>query len=320
MTYKITMESLGRMTHLPDSHQLFGALTYLYAEKSGEDHASQFVQQVKEYQLDFSLSNLLPNNYYPIPKVYLSSRIEGEKLIYKNIKKRHFLQKKELTVACVNPKQIAQIYPFVQIIDSQQIHASIESLRYDLPGLPPNIFSVPEITVIEKNSKDSVKKITEFCFYFTGNAKIQPLLSFIEQAQVEERVFTLGPRSSQGLNLYTISAIKVEENLAFPEAELFLNLGLLLPNQFDFDRSFIEIYTSERRGYENYGERNQKTKKQFISFIGAGSIIAQENNQKEQISKSINTPSHLKNNAITFGQSFLYPMPDLKGVTYESFA
>lgn len=53
ISYKINMKLSGRMTQLPDSQKIFGALIYFYAEKTSEKQAEEFVSGVKEGRIFF---------------------------------------------------------------------------------------------------------------------------------------------------------------------------------------------------------------------------------------------------------------------------
>lgn len=306
------------MTQLPDSQQLFGALANLVKEIAGEDTVSTFVEKVKHYQLDFTLSSLLPADYFPTPQTYLQDQLKDEnKGVYKELKKRSFLKKEQLQYLIDEPLDITNLYPYVAISEKQQIHASIESSRYNVPGLSPKVYSVPELTVIEKNKDGSSKRITNFDFYFTVNQAF-PLDQCLAKAKEMGHVLTLGPRSSQGLNLYELQSIEEQplEKMT-KQTPFFLSLGRLLPEKINFKKSHLKLFTSERRPFQNYGDRKQQEKKlgtQFISFIESGSLIYLEPNIPCYLAgKSVESPFDPSKKSIVFGQSVLYPLTIKEG-------
>ena len=79
----ISLKANGRLTQIPDSQKLFGALVYLFAEEYGEKVTTTFVQTVySENRL--SLSDVIPQGYLPTPHEYLMSRIENSEKYEKN--------------------------------------------------------------------------------------------------------------------------------------------------------------------------------------------------------------------------------------------
>jgi CRISPR type III-A-associated RAMP protein Csm4 len=306
--YCVTLKSLGRITQLPDSQQIFGALVYMLSDMRDSETAGDFVKKVKNYEVQFTLSNLLPKGYFPVPQSYLKSKIEGDKPTYKAIKKRMFLKPEHLLNVCKDTKKVKDVFPYVYFETKVQIHAAIDSLRYDLPGLSPNVYSTPEVTVIEVTGEQSQNIITEFDFYFSIAGE-NLLLECLEKAHESEYVFTLGPRSSQGLNLYGITEIN-EETVPSRRTAHFLNLGRMLPQKqvVNFKDSFLDIFTSERRPFHSWGERNGHTKAQYISFLDSGSLISLENEKAiYQAGTSVPSPFDPAK-GIVFGQSFLYPV------------
>lgn len=96
--YKIGMELSGRLTQLPDSQKLFGALMYLYSDLNSAEQATSLVLDIKKGNIFCALSDLLPVGYLPMPQSYLLDRAEalaqGEaadkgKAVYKAIKKEN---------------------------------------------------------------------------------------------------------------------------------------------------------------------------------------------------------------------------------------
>lgn len=297
---------MGRITQLPDSQQLFGALAYLVKEIAGEDAVSNFVEKVSNYELNFTLSSLLPLGYLPTPQSYLQDQVT-EKEAYKALKKYQFLRPNNLKNVLLNTENSKEITSYIVVEEKQQIHASIESASYGVPGLNPNIYSLPEVTILEKNNKDSEVLVTEFEFYYTAN-DLCSLFEYLKQAKENGTILTLGPRSSQGLNLYSIQAVEEKIIKHTKGTNFYLNLGRMLPNKINFQTSYLKLFTSERRPFQNWGDHNKKELR-FVSFIESGSVIQLDKNiDIYSAGKSIKSPFDHTGKSITFGQSFLYPV------------
>lgn len=320
-TYKIKMSLLGRATQLPDSQKLLGALIHKYAEQYSSEQASKLVADVLTAELYLSVSNMLPEGYLPCPRQFLLDKQSAEenseqiykkninsKDIYKAIKKRQFIVQEDLYKLLSNPENAIDSSPYVFIESAQQIHASIDAGRYNMPGLPPNVYSVPDITVIEAgNDKSERMHINEFCFYVAidEGEEQEKLLAVLESAHKHKELFFLGARVSQGLNTYTISEIKSEPTWFAEETSTFLNLGMLLPHQIDYKHSTLQLFTSERRPYYMAEGWSKNINGKFISYVEAGSIIRADNGWRNT-GKSIKSPFQARD--IVFGNAFLLPL------------
>ncbi|MGK0677170.1 hypothetical protein ACSFB8_12615, partial [Enterococcus faecalis] len=110
-------------------------------------------------------------------------------------------------------------------------------------------------------------------------------------------------------NWYSIQGLKEERQIAESSNDCtFLNLGRLLHQHINFECSFLKLFTSERRPFQSFGERNRTTKAQFISFIDVGSIIhLGDVTMSYKAGKSVASPFDPAI-SILFGQSFLYPL------------
>lgn len=319
VSYRINMRLTGRMTQLPDSQKIFGALVYFYAEKASPEKAGDFVAAVKEGSVLFALSDMMPAGYVPVPQVYLMERAKpvagyrenkSEKEIYKEIKKRQFLKREQLETWLENPEAIGKAYPYVKICSSQRIHAAIDSLQYDLPGLDPNVYSLPEIQLVEikeAGQKDKERlPFADFQFYIrtTPNSAGNELVELLKEAQIEQRFFFLGPRASQGLNTFLVEAVNQESHETERLADKYLNMGMLLPDKINLQESYVKLFTSQRRPYNRVEGWNEQEEKMFISFIQAGSVV-EVSGELRLAGKSI--PSPFEEKAIVFGNAYLLP-------------
>lgn len=325
-TYKIKTKAVGRISQIPDSQKIFGALIHLYKDYISEKETTDFVLKIKEKKIYLSLSNMLPLNYLPMPQTYLlnelsKKEIENSKNIYKAIKKRKYIPKekmKELLESPIGAKKI-EIYPYISIESSQQTHCAIDSVRYDLLGLEPNIFSVPEITVMKVMEKEGEEKkdiVNTYYFYLSiqDSKEREKLLKGLEQIKGSRQPFFLGTHASQGMNIFSIEGIEIEQpfinrSSCFKGNKGYLNLGMLLPHEIDYEKSTLKLFTSERRPYDKLEGLNENYEKKFISFIEAGCMIYPVNGIKN-VSHCITSPFDDK--AILFGNAFLYPISELK--------
>lgn len=319
LAYYVDMRLSGRLTQLPDSQKLFGALVYLYAEQLSAEKASGFVANIKDGSIYFSLSNMLPAGYLPTPQTYFS---EMSKQIYKAIKKRQYLKKEQIIKLLDDSTKAEITYPYVCEKSSQQIHAAIDSLFYKLPGLDPNLYSVPDITVVtvedaEQERNNTGTPMSQFGFYVSFNdcEETAALMNALEVAKQNGKTFILGPRASQGLNLFTITDITPSADLIQEKAMRYLNTGMLLPKEISFTESTLKLFTSERRPYNRPGGWEKDYTKQFISFVQAGSMICPTNGLKE-VGMSIPSPFD-KDRAIVFGNAFQFPLATIGGKSHD---
>lgn len=305
--YKVYMKASGRLTQLPDSQKIFGALIYLYADQTSEAQAAQFVKAVKEKILTFSLSNMMPADYLPVPERYLLS-IEGrDKEFYKCLKKYRFIKSEQLESLLKEPQQLKTLFPYVRVDESHEMHAAVDRITYQLPGTDLNLYSVPEITVSEVNKKGEGLKIDNYYFYLAlelGNEGIS-FVKALEDAGKQERMIFLGPRASRGLNIYNITDMKLEKDDR-ADTEYYLNLGMLLPDHINYQKSFIDTFSSIRLPYKRQNGWDKHMTKKYISYISAGSILCAEKG-KYAAGKSV-TSEYDSSRAIIFGNAMLYPI------------
>ncbi|GIN05898.1 hypothetical protein MKZ19_19285 [Shouchella clausii] len=322
VTYKVEMSLTGRLTQLPDSQKIFGALIYMYAEQYSSERATLLVSKIREGEIYFSLSNMLPRDYFPTPQTYLLDPSSGQpsdrsdskkdKKTYKAIKHRSFMKLAEIYKAMDNPNHADNLYPFACIESSQQIHAAIDSLRYDIPGLDPNVYSVPEVNVVEVLKEGKKEIVTKFSFYLCADKcdESAELLDALQHAKESKRRFFLGARASQGFNTFVVESIQAHEfGDSGGRTNTYLNLGMLLPQAIDFEESSLKLFTSERRPYHSAGGWDKELSGQFISFIEAGSIILVTEGRKKA-GGSILSPFNNKDKPrdIVFGNAFLLPI------------
>jgi CRISPR/Cas system CSM-associated protein Csm4 (group 5 of RAMP superfamily) len=318
VTYKVEMSLTGRLTQLPDSQRIFGALIYLYAEQYSSEGATLLVSKIREGEFYFSLSNILPRNYFPTPQTYLLDPSSGQpsdrsdskkdKKTYRAIKDRSFMKLAEIYKAMDNPNHADHRYPFACIQSSQQIHAAIDSLRYDIPGLDPNVYSVPEVNVVEVLEEGKKEIVTEFSFYLCADKgdESAKLLDALHHAKESKRRFFLGAKASQGFNTFIVNRIhSLEWGNSADQPNTYLNLGMLLPQEINFNLSSLKLFTSERRPYDSAGGWGKEFSGQFISFIDAGSIVFVKEALKTA-GCSIQSPFNSRD--IVFGNAFLLPI------------
>jgi CRISPR type III-A-associated RAMP protein Csm4 len=331
-TYKICTKLSGRLTQIPDSQKIFGALINQYASEYSEEQVSDFVKKVEEGEIYLSLSNMMPDGFFSTPQNFILDILErmsslekmDKKEIYKAVKSRVFLKKEQIKEIVSNPKGAVNTYPYVRIDSSQQLRSSVESTLYDLPGLNQNLYSVPEVTVVKVDNKDMEKErrveevLRHFCFYLSMDEEEcdNLLIEVIKKAKEEKSLFFRGARSSQGFNTFTIEEIS-EISIKRDEGKSYLSLGMLLPRKINYKDSCLKLFTSQRRPYHESQGWKRDLNGRYISFIEAGSIIYPEENhdKMEGIGCSIKPDAGRKE--IIFGNAFLLPISEKGEIKYE---
>lgn len=316
--YKVRLVAGGPLTQLPDSQKLFGSLVYMFSEKYGHDNASILTKAVLEKKIHIALSNTMPEDYLPTPQDYIVDLISDTeckdinlKVRRAAIKKRSYISQENL-VNILNGKQSCEtVFPYVKLQTRQQPRASIESVRYDIAGLESKLYSVPTINLLEistdKSGCEQQKPVDTFCFYLQADDSgiCADLLEMLNKAVREKQSVILGKRASQGLNIFELAEITAL-NFSHKETKNFLNLGMLLPDDIDFEYSTLKLFTSERRPFEMTGGWENDVTGHFISFIAEGSIISAPGGAAVA-GKAVKSPYNEKRD-IVFGNAFLYPV------------
>lgn len=330
--YKVVLSSTGPMTQVPDSQKLFGALTYLFAERYGEDVATDFTQGLLKKETHVALSNIMPLGFLPTPHEYLIGKLQDEKPQGQNvmqaqtdkaqadnakqnrsaIKEKNYIDRKTLQEALANVRKCIEPITYIKAQTSQQLRASIQSVRYEIPELDTITYSVPTVSLtrIWSNTKRS-EPVEKFCFYVQldedwAGVRLKKLL---EEVTRTRETIILGKRASQGLNTFAFDRM-VEIDLKRSSRPFYLNTGMLLPDQIDFSASTLKLYTSERRPFQMPGGWDDHCPKQFISFISEGSIIHAPGGIKNT-GTCIPSPYH---GGIVFGNAFMYPISLREGM------
>ncbi|CAM4197374.1 hypothetical protein U9M73_16925 [Paenibacillus phoenicis] len=321
--YRVDLRLVGRMTQIPDSQKIFGALMHRYAEYTSGDKTAAFVAAVKESSYGFMLSNLMPKGYLPMPQTYVLSRLmstfkEPNKSFYKLLKKRLFAPIEQMKQIVSRPGSLPD--PYIEVEQTQQIHAAIDSKRYNIPALDPNLYSVPEVVVREVAASTDEKKpeartrlIQDFSFYIGLEKRSEHdiMIEMLHHAKTSGRAFVLGARSSQGLNTFEIVDIHAETYESSVGKGFYLNLGMMLPRNIDFSKSSLKLFTSERRPFNPKLGWNESMKGHFISFIDSGSVVY-VNDTIETAGGCVTSPFHQKE--IVFGRAYLHPLAGLEAV------
>lgn len=312
-TYKIVLKAAGAITQLPDSQKVFGALVTMFAKASGNEKATELVKAVLEKRIHLALSNVLPLEYLPVPQDYIVDKLaeslskDGNlKEKRSEVKERSYIKPEDLTYVMENPEKCSDIYPYIKQSDEQQLRASIDSVTYGVEGLETKLYTVPVLRLQEiKTRKEEAVPVSDFCFYLQSgeNELAKSVLILIEELIRSGTSLILGKRASQGLNKYRVVDM---EQIELPDAEYYLNLGMLLPDKIDFESSTLKLFTSERRPFSMPGGWNQHSGKYFISFIDIGSVVYLQKGV-EQAGKSVRSPFN-KNRDIVFGNALLYPI------------
>lgn len=319
--HRVDVRLTGRITQIPDSQKVFGALVHLYAEYTSSDQATALVTAIKASSKGFMLSNLLPKGYFPVPHNYIFDKLSGkdrepDKKYYKTLKKCLFAPVEQIELMISNPENLPNSYIVVE--QTQQIHAAIDSKRYNIPALAPNLYSVPEIvvrevsTIKDENLSDS-QLVRDFSFYISMEKckEYDSLLNTLVEAVNASRLLILGPRSSQGMNTFELIEIQEEDYESSSGTKLYLNLGMLLPRNINFSKSSLKLFTSERRPFSSQaGWDKTSMNGQFISFIESGSVVCVEQGLLQTAGTCVTAPN--RPNEIVFGRAFLHPLMELE--------
>lgn len=318
--YQVELLSEGTITQIPDSQKVFGALVYLFAEKYGSEEATRLTKAILNKEIYFTLSSVMPYGYLPTPQDYLIEKLTQDnrtntdiiktKIQYSFIKERSFITYDSLKQAISAPFCNADIYPYIRADVHQQLRASIDSVRYNIPELDSQLFSIPTTVLTEikqsANGEISSVPVNRFCFNIQiDESKLgEYFFEMFDKAVKDKRSIILGQRASQGMNLFQINNIVRNERMV-QEKGIFLNMGMLLPDNIDFEDSTLKLFTSERRPFEMQGGWDKNFEKQFISFIAEGSMIAVSS--IKNAGKSIESPFN-KARDIVFGNAYMYPL------------
>ncbi len=309
--YKLSLRLRGKLTQIPDSQKLFGALVYRYADQFGDEKASLLTEKIQRMKFVLTLSNLMPANNLPVPLNWLIEKNQenkgrSDKEFYKKIKKRAYIQRDKLKDILMEPSRCPFVYPYIETRIKQQVHVSLESLKFDLQGLDPTLYSVNEHIVREiSNENEEMGKITQTSSISDYDAYIGvdgedeiEFVQFLYDLCRQKTILPLGPRMSQGLNLYEMNHL---EKISLSSSEgYYLNLGMLIPDQIDYTNSYCKLFTSERRPYDLV---DWKKDSYVISFIDCGSLIRTENPIHAGRCLSLENRS-----GIIFGNAFLFPI------------
>jgi len=325
--YEVQLVSKGSLTQLPDSQKLFGALVYMYSEKYSTNFASELTKKLLNKEIYFSLSNVIPQGYYPTPQDFIidrlsknSNEISTLKEQSSEIKMRSYIPKTELHKIFEGKKNCKEIFPYIKLENHQQLRVFIESNFYNVPELESKLYSVPTVNLLEislDEKQNEIKKpVNKFCFYMQadGSDDAVKLLNMLNEAAETKKTVILGKRFSQGLNIFEFQNITeiVEENIDDSRANCFLNMGMLLPDKINFKSSTLKLFTSERRPFEMPGGWDKNFIRYYISFIAEGSIIVPLDDERQNAGKSIKSPFNPERD-IVFGNAFLYPLHLEKG-------
>lgn len=311
--FKIILESAGTITQLPDSQKIFGALITMLAKTDGDEKASELVRAVLEKRVYLALSNMLPLDYVPVPQEYIVDRISermhgGESLKERRaaVKERSYVRIEDLQKVLESPEICCSLFPYITVSGSQQLRASIDSVRYGIEGLESRLYTIPTLR-IRKAGEGNMRPVSKFYFYLQGDEGefLTALCGIMEKMMQDGVSLILGKRASQGMNKYRIAGLK-SLDIPYARTNKYLNLGMLLPDKIDFMNSVLRLHTSERRPFSMAGGWNQTFPKRFISFIDSGSIIALTASI-QSAGRCIPSPFRQERD-IVFGNAFLYPI------------
>lgn len=306
--FSIELRLLGEMSQLPDSQKVFGALMYFLAQNNY--NVSKFVHEVKEGNTYFALSNVMPQDYLPVPKSFIEYKARNiindkGKAVYSALKNCDFANKELLIKYQNNPGALLSSCKkddFISLEIDQQVHINTEGIDEDSGEEKNLIFSIQK-TNCNYNRVSTESKKYKFYIRCEENCAVVKLLE-----DNLKYVFTLGKRSSQGYNLFELISVTRNseiEKLYANQKNTYLNLGMLLPNEICFtdENSFLNLFSSERRTFSSDKWSDEDNRGYFISFIAPGSMVV--SNDIMKAGKCVDSPN--KKGEIVFGNAFLLP-------------
>lgn len=113
----------------------------------------------------------------------------------------------------------------------------------------------------------SLVKNYEFYLAIEKCKEASDFLRILQLARQNKRPFFLGPRASQGMNIFYMGEVFFQSQFYQHNVKRYLNLGMLLPDKIDYGESSLHLFTSERRPYNKKEGWDNSYKRKFISFI-----------------------------------------------------
>lgn len=238
-------------------------------------------------------------------KVYSSS----DKAIYETLKKMEYIKRQELPnlIQKLGKEKIRtkliEKYDYITKGQKYVQKFKLESQTKGIPGLPNIAYSLPIVEYLNKSQK--LQKDFSFFVVVEDHSILADVLC--KEKDNIGALWMFGPKASSGYNCYKLRDIveeKYTENLQ-PKS-YYINLGMLLPqeNSICWEKSAIDIYSSDRRAFELV-----ENIKKVISFINVGSVLSSDQKEAYNIGNSIkNEYNKLYPDAIVFGNSYLEPL------------
>lgn len=330
---EVTLKSPGDITQLPDSQKIFGGLMSMYSKEYGSHMATEFVKEIYNGKAKLMISSLFPKGYLPFPREYILNLLsknnvshEDPKKLYKELKELHYVREKGLlnflskalkenNDSLSNDFKIflnAVKHDYIKVKYYPQQRVGISNEIAGIPSVENNLYSTPKVHVFNKDKGYIKNEVKDYMFWIIADndkmtERMKDFLSIIEKSCSNRELIILGRRATQGSNIYSFNECKGVER-EYEESEYFINLGKLIPDNMDYKRSYLDLFTSERRPYNNNLILDKKWHdKCFISFIKEGSIIYKPKDLSIfGVSKSIKNP--FNDDTIIFGNSLLYKL------------
>ena len=327
--YLIHLEAKSDITLFPDSQKIFGWLISQISKDNDENKVTKLINDIFDKSVKCMVSNVLPKDYIPFPKEFILNKLsevdsentekqQKNKKIYEEIKKIDFIKKSDLKEMIdffiklrkrLNDKnngeiEISKKEEFKKYLYKNQNYIQkfrLDDQFYNLPGLLNKAYTVPLTKIINKNTG---KKMKEFIIMIKTNSSI--IIKWLEKNKDICTEEFLGPKGTQGYNVFLRKKISVEKENDDLKSDFYLNMGMLFPKNIIYDKSYIDLYVSDRKSFEI----TEKIKK-VIGFINSGSLIYSKE-EVFKIGESIRKNEKkeyniLHKNAIVFGNSYLEP-------------
>lgn len=329
---EVTLKSPGDITQLPDSQKMFGGLMSLFSKEYGNDLTTELVNEVYACEAKIMISSVFPKGYLPLPMEYIMELLNKNEGINKNLKELYeelkkinfvkegllidFLSKVLRENDCTKVSEYLEMFrkkikeDYVKVKYYPQQRVGIGNEVDGIPAVENSLYSTPKVNITQEKQGSEKIKVKEYMFWIIVDdekisERVKELLNVIEKGCTKGDLIILGRRVTQGSNIYKLDKYK-SEKMEDKKSNYGINLGKLIPDEFNYKKSYLDLFTSERKPYNNNLILDKSWHdKCFISFINEGSIICKPSELSIfSVSKSIKNP--FNDDTIVFGNSLLY--------------
>lgn len=273
MYIEYVFKTVGKITKLPDSQTIFGAIIWNLVDFGVDKEiiGSIFSEKSENF---LEVSNMFPENF--LPNIYCWDNKKYELIVKYTAdekSKKWFFQN-----ASYKDEEGKRSYKSTPWVAEKRIKKELHrAVTHKTMNNTQQIISGSDGVFSQKYEEYSVdgQIINQYFFWVKCNETVKKELDKV--LGVGSCFLKLGPRSTKGMNLFEL----IEEQEYEPQcsdAKIYLNLGTLGGNNLsnvDIDNSHIKSYTSQRKGYYDYKDVYN------VQYIAASSVICLKNGKQE---------------------------------------